>query len=97
MGAYGDAKKKTQLKPRFGVQTQKGASTADYGGVDAKLLQRAIAAWTSTGGALRLGYTSDGGAYAIGVYGDGDPYTIYCKPEGEIEDVLNQFAESGKS
>jgi len=70
-----------------------GGNVADWGSVDAGIIQRAIATVAKAGGALRFGYTRDGGAYALGVLGDGDPYTEYLRPGDDVEQYLTVLTE----
>lgn len=66
---------------------------ADWSGVDATALAKAVAAVARNGGALRLGYTRDGGAYSIGIYGDGEPFTEYVSPNDDIDGYLRGVIE----
>lgn len=83
----------TTNEQRRNRRSNKGiAEAADWGGADAKLLQRVIAAIGKHGYAVRFGYTRDGGAYAIGVLGDGDPFTEYVRPNEDIDSYLEGLA-----
>jgi hypothetical protein len=68
--------------------------SADWGGVDAKILQDCIQTASQKGGALRLGYTRDGGAYAIGVYAGSTYFTDYIRPTENIDQYLTDLTES---
>lgn len=70
---------------------RKSGLVADWGSADIGKLSRAICAASITGGALRFGYSRDGGAYAVGIYGDGPPYTEFCKPDGDLDQMLDDI------
>lgn len=84
--------KNADKKDGFKSRRAQRMDAADWGGVDAKVLQWTIAVVASKGGALRIGYTSDGGAYAVGIYGDGEPYTEYIRPGDDVEGFLRDLA-----
>jgi len=65
-----------------------GGGAADWSGVNADLVCKAVAAVARDGGALRLGYSKDGGAYALGFYGDGDPFTEFVPPSEDLDEYL---------
>jgi len=68
--------------------------TADWQAADGELVVKAIAAATSTGGAIRFGYTRDGGAYAVGILGDGEPYTLYCGSGDDLTTTLEEICSA---
>jgi hypothetical protein len=82
---------KTFRKPR--AETQVG-NVADWGGVNEKVLVKAIETASKKGGALRLGYTRDGGAYAIGVYAGSNYFTDYVRPSEDIDSYLTALTAS---
>ena len=91
MSAMGDKKiDDRDKKRRFRGQSQ---GNADWAGVDAAILCRAIASVARTGGALRLGYSRDGGVFAIGVLGDGDPYTLWERDVDQVNITLKELGE----
>lgn len=74
---------------------------ADWTTVPSDLLQAAIAAVASAGGAIRFGCTRDGGGYAIGVLGDGEPYTEYLRPSDDVaayfEELIHDWSDEIKT
>lgn len=66
---------------------------ADWQGVNADGILRAIAVVAYRGGALRFGYTRDGGAYAVGIYLGGDHFTEYIRPNEDIDGYLANLAD----
>ena len=67
---------------------------ADWHLADPVLLQKAIAAVTAAGGAIRFGYTRDGGAYAVGLYMSNDHFTEYLRPADDLDGYLRDLADS---
>ena len=91
MSAMGDKKLDDRDKKRqFRGQAN---TTADWAGVDATTVLRAIASVARTGGALRFGYSRDGGVYAVGVLGDGEPYTLWERDAAQLDITLRELAE----
>ena len=66
---------------------------ADWGAANADLLQKAIAAASFRGGALRFGYSGDGGAYALGCYYDGEHWTEFVRPADDIDAFLSDVID----
>lgn len=64
------------------------SGTADWAQASPEILQSAICAAASVGGAIRFGYSRDGGAYAVGIYGDGEPYTEFVRPSDDIDGFM---------
>lgn len=91
MSAMGDKKLDDRdKKRRFRGKSQ---SSADWTGVDAAIVCRAIASVARTGGALRFGYSRDGGVFAIGVLGDGEPYTLWERDAEQVNITLKELSE----
>lgn len=87
-------KKNAASKKRESFKARKGASVgADWGTVDAAILQRCIETLTRDGGAIRLGYTRDGGAFAIGIYQGDDRETVYISPNDDPNEVMKELIE----
>lgn len=92
MTQVNEAKNSKKMRRSRASQKTKG-QIADFMGADAALLQRAIAAVTFAGGAIRFGYTRDGGAYAIGVYYDGDVDKDFVPGTEDFNDYLTTIIE----
>lgn len=86
-----ETEQSTFRKPRKSSQV---GDVADWGGVNAEVLQKTIEIASKKGGAIRLGYTRDGGAYAIGVYAGSTYFTDYVRPNEDIEQYLADLSSS---
>jgi hypothetical protein len=78
-------------RPRVG---KVASDVADWTSCTPGKLVDLIANCARKGGAIRLGYTRDGGAYSIGVYVGGDYFTDYLRPDEDLDEYIEQLAES---
>lgn len=87
-----DATEERERRPA-GRGTRQPKHIANWMDASPGILQRAISAAASIGGALRFGYSRDGGAFAVGVYGDGDPYTDFIGGNEPIDEYLEDYVK----
>lgn len=66
---------------------------ARWAEADPLLIQAAIAAVTSQGGAVTFGLTRTGNTFVLGFLGDGERYSDYIPPAEGIDQALTDIAQ----
>jgi len=93
--ASDDARKNSkaeQIRLRRLARSNGNTEPADWGGVDGKMLARAIASVTNAGFGITLSLTKDGGAYAIRCLGNDSFESEYVRPTEDINLYLENLA-----